>query len=273
EVKTVEELTIDCESGYYYGWKNYRSGILVASFDMAFSMELSSVRSAAPQNPGIGGSLARFTITGDFLFTVDESQLQSVDISNPLTPLLGSKQTVAWGLETIFPYGDKLYIGANTGMHIFSVADPHNPEFMTTFSHVRSCDPVVVEGDYAYVTLRGGTNCRVAGTNQLDVLNIADPLNVKLIKSYALTNPGGLGIDNDILFICDGDAGLKIFDATDKLTISANKLAQYPDVKAIDVIPFNKVLMVIAKDGFYQYDYSDITNISLLSQIPVTFEL
>ena len=35
-----------------------------------------------------------------------------------------------------------------------------------------SCDPVVVQGDYAFVTLRGGTECQ-GFSNQLDIIDIS----------------------------------------------------------------------------------------------------
>ncbi|MDH5605204.1 MAG: hypothetical protein OEY51_14735, partial [Cyclobacteriaceae bacterium] len=226
---------------------------------------------SAGNNPGIGGSLARFTVSGNFLYALDDTDMHSVDVSNPVQPVLETKKTIGWGIETIFPYGDKLFIGSQNGMFIYSLTNPASPELLSTFSHVMSCDPVVVEGDYAYVTLRTGNNC-FRGVNQLDVIDIADASNPQLVMSYDMYNPGGLGVDNNLLFICDGTAGLKIYDATDKLSITSHKVAQYPDLKAIDVIPFNNILMVIAEDGFYQYDYSDIQNISLLSDIPVVRE-
>ena len=40
-------------------------------------------------------------------------------------------------------------------------------------------------------------------------------------------------------------------------------------MKALDVIPINNVLLMIAEDGLYQYDYSDINNLELLSVIPI----
>ena len=69
----------------------------------------------------------------------------------------------------------------------------------------------------AYVTLRTGTNCG-GNLNTLDVVNIKDINSPKLVMSYGLTNPHGLGKDGDLLFICDGTAGLKVYDASDPKT-------------------------------------------------------
>ncbi|NJM26499.1 MAG: hypothetical protein HC859_14480 [Bacteroidia bacterium] len=202
---------------------------------------------------------------------LDGSDLQVVDISAPSTPSLGNRQTVSWDIETIFPYDQMLFVGSRSGLRIFDLANPGSPDLMSTYEHVMSCDPVVVEGDRAYVTLRTGTTCW-NGTNQLEVINIENPRSPQLIKTYALTNPYGLGIDQKTLFVCDGPDGLKIFDATDDQNIDANMLASFSDVKGIDVIPFNNVLIMIAEDGLYQYDYSDKTDIKLLSTLSLVDE-
>ena len=89
------------------------------------------------------------------------------------------------------------------------------------------------------------------------------------MKSYAMSEPYGLGIDEKTLFVCDGQAGLKIYDATDPLRIDMNMLKNYTNLKAYDVIPYNNILIMIAQDGIYQYDYADLQNIRLLSKIPI----
>ena len=89
----------------------------------------------------------------------------------------------------------------------------------------------------------------------------------KHIVTYAMTKPKGLGIDNGILFVCDD--GLKIFNAKDPQTLMANRLAHYSGMEGFDVIPFNNVLMMIADKGLFQYDYSDLDKINLISVLPI----
>ncbi len=153
-------------------------------------------------------------------------------------------------------------------MSIFNLVDPSEPKLITTYTHMRSCDPVVVEGDYAYVTLRDGTTCS-GFTNQLEVINISDLTRPSLLYTYPMTNPHGLGIDNNTLFICDGKDGLKIFDATEKGRIKDNLKAHYKDIQTFDVIPYTNIVMMIAEDGLYQYDYSDLQNIRLISKMSI----
>jgi hypothetical protein len=79
--------------------------------------------------------------------------------------------------------------------------------------------------------------------------------------------PQGLGIDGDLLFLCDGDAGLKVYNAADPLSIL--QIATFPSINAYDVIPMNKYLFMIGEKGFMLYDYSNIQNIKQIGFIPV----
>jgi hypothetical protein len=100
----------------------------------------------------------------------------------------------------------------------------------------------------------------------LDVSNLSQP---QLIKSYNMTNPHGLGIDGNTLFVCDGSDGLKAFDSRDDLNILQNRIGHFADITAYDVIPLGGVLLTSATEGIYQYDYSDPSDIKLLSKIEV----
>lgn len=217
---------------------------------------------------GVGGSMARFVLYDDYLYTIDNVELKLFDISTGSNPLLQKEISIGWNIETLFPYNDKLFIGSQTGMYIYDLADPLNPSFISLFVHATACDPVVVENNFAYVTLRSGNLCG-ALDSQLDVIDISDLSNPKLLEVYPMTDPYGLGIDNNVLFVCDGNDGLKIYDATDKLSVDEHVLATYPGINAFDVIPLGDVLLMIGIDGLYQYDYSDIGSISQLSHIPI----
>lgn len=224
------------------------------------------IRNVGPT--GQGGSMARFTLSQHRLYTVDENALHVVNISSPTDPVPGQVVNLGWGIETIFPYGDKLFVGAMDGMHILDVSNPDNPNYISSYNHVTSCDPVVVSGNYAYVTLRSGTPCQ-GFSNQLDLVDISDIYNPTLVETWDMTNPHGLGIDTDLLFLCDGKDGLRIFDNQNPLQVGDNQVFHYTNIQSYDVIPFNNVLMMIGEDGLFQYDYSDPSNIYKISEIRV----
>jgi hypothetical protein len=230
-------------------------------FPSAFT---ASDKSASPFGAGVGGSMARFTLLNNYLYTVTDQLLNVFDVNSPEDPQLINKVNIGWSIETIYPFKEKLFIGSSSAMFIFSTADPKNPVSVGQFTHMRVCDPVIADDRYAYVTLRSGTKCQ-GFTNQLDILNIDNINNPVLLKSYQLTNPHGLSKDGSTLFICDGDDGLKIYDASNPSDLKM--LKQIRNISAYDVIAFNKVALVIGKDGLYQFDYSKLDNVKLLSKI------
>jgi len=217
-------------------------------------------------NNGTGGSLARFAIVDNHLYTVSNSHLKVFDISQPRLPRQVQDVKLGFNIETIFPYNGMLFIGSRTGMQIYDNANPVQPVKLAEYRHVQSCDPVVVQGSYAYVTLRDGTDCRF-GQNMLDVINISNPRTPLLEKTFPMLNPHGLGIDGNVLFVCEGDHGLKVFDATDPVNLVEKQFIK--GIRTYDVIPRNKVLLVVGKDGLMQYDYRDADNLKLLSMIPL----
>ena len=271
EEATVDEvMEIDCQSsgGIFFaseGDSFLRSNTSGVSF---IAMSSSSAPATTSADAGVGGSMARFAIYQDFLYTIDASSLYLFDISQLDDPKSGSRVDVGWGIETLFPHEDKLFIGANNGMHIYDNTNPEAPAHLSTYAHIQSCDPVVVEGDYAYVTLRSGTECQ-GFTNQLEIVDISDPRNPTLFQTYQMQNPHGLGVDGKCLFICEGEFGLKLFDKTDLTAIDENLVANFTERNAFDVIPLNGVLMMIGTDGLYQYAYDCEGKLELLSSIPV----
>jgi hypothetical protein len=215
---------------------------------------------------GVNGSMSRFSIYNDHLYSVINNYMNIFDLSGEKTIKAGNDLYIGRNVETIFSYKDNMFMGTPTGMLIYSVKDPIKPVWQSSLSHVYGCDPVVVENDLAYVTVHSGNLCGQT-TNELFIVNVSDIKNPKQIVSYTMTNPKGLGIDNGKLFLCDD--GLKIFNVTDPQTLMANKLAQYTGMNGYDVIPSNNILMMIADDGLYQYDYSDINNIHQISMLPI----
>lgn len=156
-------------------------------------MTLSSFSGAGGSTGGtsVGGSMARFTITKQHLYCVDNSRLLAFNITTPKDPILASTQQTNNRLETIYPLSNNLFLGSTTGMLIYNINNPSTPTPVGSFNHARVCDPVIADGNFAYVTLRSGTQCE-GFTNQLDVVNISNLSTPSLVKSYTLTNPHGL---------------------------------------------------------------------------------
>ena len=217
---------------------------------------------------GIGGSMARFGIKNDILYVINQSTMEILDISNKTAPSKVNEFYTGMNVETLFLTGNTMFLGTTTGMLVYDISNPSIPVSQAFFTHAKSCDPVIVDDTLAYITQRTGNNCGW-GLNVLDVVDVKNINQPVLLKSYSMVNPFGLGKDGDLLFICDGSAGLKIYDASNPINITSYLIFTYPDIKAYDVIPLGGILVLIGDDGLYQYNYSDVRNIKLLSTIPV----
>ena len=207
--------------------------------------------------------MARFTITNNHLYTVSDSKLSIFDVRDANDPILRNKVDIGLGVETIFPLADNIFIGTQTGMKIMDVSQPTDPVMLSSFQHIRSCDPVVANGKYAYVTLRSDNLC-TRGTNELQVLDISNLQNPVLLTIFPMTKPSGLALDGNNLFVCDNV--LKWYDVTDpKKIVSKGSFI----TNATDLIVHNNILMVIGTEGLSQYSYTS-GEIKLLSRIPTT---
>lgn len=257
----VKSVTEEVEVPNHWNW--YYRGEFFSS-DMA-----NGVGPSWSGGAGVGGSMARFMLNDQLLYVIAlPSRLKTVNTANTAQLVVIDSVDMPRSMETLFKMEDKLFIGTTTGMLILSLENPEAPRQIAEYNHVTSCDPVVVDGQFAYVTLRSGNSCNSV-SNLLEVIDISSIEHPFLVKSYPMFNPHGLGTDGNLLFICDGAAGLKIYDKTDPLQIHMNQLVHYPDINTYDVIPYNGLLMMVGADGIYQYDYSDPTNIFQISHISI----
>ncbi len=220
----------------------------------AFASASSMQSAIGKSSVGVTGSMSRFAVLQNYLYAVTPSTLNAVDIANAAAPQLAGKQSTNAFIETIFPFKDKLFLGSTTGMFIYTTTNPVKPTMTGQFSHARLCDPVIADNNFAYVTLHSNATRCMGTMNQMDVLDIQNISQPKMVKTYALTSPKGLSKDGNTLMICDGNA-LKIFDATDAANIVLKQTINIAET--YDVIAFNGNAYVSAKDGLYQYSYSN----------------
>ncbi|NHF61484.1 hypothetical protein FK220_019180 [Flavobacteriaceae bacterium TP-CH-4] len=255
------------------GWEVETRRMLVSEFNEKYGgyyalEDVASFNEAAvptSSDTGQGGSLARFKIVGDYLYAIESFSINVFDISNLDEPKILDEVYTNGVIETIFNQGDILFLGGTQGMYIYDITSPETPSYVSEFVHGTACDPVVVDGNFAYVTLRGGNACGgiESGLYIIDVTNLADP---KLRKFYGLKEPYGLGIKDEKLFICDGSAGLKVYDKSD--VDNLRLLNHFENIITYDVIPLQNSLLMIGDNVLYQYEYLE-DQIQLLS----TFDL
>lgn len=214
---------------------------------------------------GQGGSLAIFAIKGDYLYTVDNQDLNVFNITETNNPVLVNTVSIGFDIETIYGFKDYLYIGSRSGMFIYNIENPEFPDRLSTVQHITACDPVVANENYAFVTLWSDLGCGGV-VNQLEVYDVQDVVNPVLINVRELTFPKGLVLFGDYLIVCDDE--IKIFDVSDPVN---SMLVHSIDKLAFDVIIQDNLLIAIGDTGVYQYqlDSTEITNTIELSTISI----
>ncbi len=277
-VETKEKLVIDCNDPNW-GRSSFFVGGDVFSADATNVGVLNGVPvktsgNSSPNVTGVQGSQSRFTLYENYLYTVTQGNLVIYDVASRLTEL--KRLQTWWQTETIFPSGKALYIGTPSGLIIFDNSNPADPKQASTVQHVTGCDPVVVDGNKAYVTIRTGSAC--TGTlNLLEVFDVSNIYQPKRIAQHNMLNPHGLAVEGKNLYICEGKFGLKTFDRTSDIDIDKKQLEHFKDFFAYDVIALpldyplqgKKIVMVIGDDGLVQYDATNQKDLKKLSTIRV----
>ncbi|MCD8528821.1 MAG: hypothetical protein LRY27_02340 [Chitinophagales bacterium] len=240
----------------------------IVGFVLFFSCGKDS--SESTNDNGTGGSMARFVLVDNFLYIVDYTKLSTYDVSNPGSPVFVNKQDVGFGIETLYPFEEYLLIGSTTGMYIYDIGSNGVPQIISNYEHFESCDPVVAQGNYAYVTLRSTRSCGSFGEyNRLEVIDISNVNSPNQVYVYDMAEPKGLAVEGNYLFVCSADLGVIVFDITDPSQPAPfDTLAGFT---ANDVIAKDNTLMVVCDDGLRQFDYTDINNITDLSFYSVPF--
>lgn len=245
------------------------TAILISSVAFLYcSKEGTNSNSYAGNQTGQGGSLARFAIVGNYLYTVDKENLTVFAISNAASPQFIKTTKVGFEIETIFPFKDKLFIGSTSVVHIFSIANPENPAKLSQAispTVLRRCDPVVAKDTVAYATLRvngqcGGVQSILAAYDVKDVLNPIQRSTVNISEPY------GLGYKDNVLYVCDRQTGLRVYDISNAYTPVQLKVIRDNDWY-IDVIPYGNVLICWTQTGALLYDITDNRNPSFLASI------
>ena len=223
----------------------------------------SSSAAEVPVADGVGGSLATFSLVGNYLYTVDQQSLNVFSLASQTQPVQVNTVPIGFDIETLFSRGEYLYIGSRFAMYIYGISNPEQPEFVSAAQHFTACDPIIANDNYAFVTLFSQNICGT-GLNELQVYDVTDITNPILINTRGLIQPKGIGLYGDYLFVCDDV--IKIFDVSDPTNMT---LINSIDRSAFDLIIYQDKIHAIGDGGLYQYSLNpnDINQITPLSSI------
>ena len=225
---------------------------------------------SAPQTSNsVGGSTAKFTIQNNHLITIEDHDIQIFSLANPSDPVLVNAyytpNTIT--LETIYPYqANRILLGTNTGAVIMDHSTPGTITELAFPEFVTSCDPVIAQGDYMYITLRNGSSCNlvnnVDGVNQLLIYDISDITQPELKKTIELDQPYGLSIKDTSLLICY-EQGLIEFDISNP--IEPTQIGDY-DMPCNGIIASTQPMVVTGDNGIrlVQKDSANLIELAII---------
>ena len=272
EYDRVGYESLDMSQGIVLDWEIEIRQEEVENYDMySIGVAVKDSEDMSTEDGGSGqvstaGSMTRFLPIDQFLYTISFNELVLFELTSSHQPLRwGKLDTETWA-ETLFRLNDILYVGSTNGMLMYDITDAGNPSYINRIEHFRSCDPVVADEAYAYVTLRGGTNCWT-DLNELQIIDIQDPQNLSVVGRHILYNPHGLAVIGDHLIVCDGTAGVKVVDIADRTAPSI--LGTYPIDFAYDVIVRYPTALVVGEQVMYQYDISNLPELVKISEFDI----
>ncbi len=273
---------VDPKKGVVIDWVETKRETHLQYTPIRFGGVLKSQSGGGAPSTGTGGSMSRFAISGNKLYTVDNNDMHVFNIEKSAFPVHLTKFRVGWFIETLFLYKKYLFIGSETGCYIYdtegkqdssSLISETSPRIVSQLPHARSEDPVVVRGRYAYVTLRN---------NQLHVIDISLIKYPTLVRNYSISKPFGLAVDSNYLYVCNQNDGLIIYDNSEPRKLKklsslrrdnpkiydqiSNAYINYKKRGLYDVILDKERIIAVGNGGLFQLKF-DNNQLKLISTI------
>ena len=212
---------------------------------------------------GGGSSFATFAMVDDYLYRVMEGTMHVYDVTTAAKPKELSSVRIGWDVETLQPSQNLLFLGGFRGMYIYDRSDPRHPKAIGQIQHTTACDPVVVTGSTAFITLRQ-SGCGGAA-DELMCVSIKDPRTPRILGEKPLTTPYGLAVQNQQLYVSHGESGYSLMDVSQPTEPSVQ--ATWVGSPTRDFIWSGNTLFVLSDHNVAIYDVSDPLTPRLLSKV------
>lgn len=238
-------------------------------------MSSSNDSSSGGSSPsGNSGSLASSIVRDGYMYTLDRNRLLTHDLVDPSDPVLVDELTLDAGLETIFLYDGHIYIGSTHSLYIINLNDRAAPKLASKKTRreelINACDPVVVQDDFAYSTVKIVTNrCgRRSSRSALLVYDISNKSKPIELNEYPLGEPNGLGVAGRLLFVCDSRTdAVVVFDNSNPKALIRRHDLSIPMVDPYDIIINNDKMIISTSKGFNIYNIADLEDIFFVGTI------
>lgn len=222
-----------------------------------------SIDAVPTSSPSGSSSFATFAMVDDYLYRVMDGTMHVYDVTTAAKPKELSTVRIGWDVQTLQPSQTMLFLGGFRGMYIYDRSDPKHPKAIGQIQHTTACDPVVVNGSVAFITLRQ-TGCGGAA-DELMCVSIKDPRTPRILGEKPLATPYGLAVQNQQLYVSHGEGGYSLMDVSQPTEPSVQ--ATWVGSPARDFIWSGNTLFVLGDHNVSIYDVSDPLTPRLLSKV------
>ncbi len=126
-----------------------------------------------------------------------------IDVTNPVNPSFIQQIMLSEYIWDVFVNDSLAYIADDSGLWIYSITNPSDPQYIGFFYISGGCNAVIVRQDSAYVA---------AGTSGLWRVDVSDPTLPGTIDNYNTSGTAdALFLKDDLIYVADLYSGLKIF--------------------------------------------------------------
>jgi hypothetical protein len=145
-------------------------------------------------------------VSAPYAYLVDLYSLYVVYIANPIYPTIVGSLQLTYGITDLEAVGSNVYIAARDGLHVIAVADSHRPVPVGFFKTGRATQELVITGRIVYL----------AAYESLYILDLDVPAAPREVARFPLKGfVGRMQWVGDLLYIANGQFGLRVFDVAD----------------------------------------------------------
>ena len=204
---------------------------------------------------GVKGTMNRIAVEFGHVYVISTDKLYT--FSNSFGLQKTSEININSDTETIYATNNRIYLGSNSALTLYSASNPSNPWEVSELQHTESCDPVLPNGNVVYYTLRAleDEGCNSLGENTLNVVDVTNQNEMVVINSFQLDSPYGMALIGNNLLVGEGANGLTIFNANNQQNLT--QLQNYPNIEAFDVRSHPtdmNIILVTNSNGIKQYE-------------------
>jgi len=200
------------------------------------------------------------SIHGKYAYVTNNDGLMIIDVENPKNPKKIAEiptEDAAFGEAIV---SDIVYLASGgSGLVIADITDPSEPEILGQINDGKISYRVAIKDNYAFISYMGDDG--------FGIYDISDLTNPSLISYYSDSRCDDVKIIDDVLYVANPGAGLRVFNISDP--VSPQLLRTISQSYSVHDIYITGNLMYLGRysDGVQVLDITNPSNPSILDSI------